>query len=283
MRKIGLMLVLLMICFTLSAAAESLFVDNQEKDKSDLMRLNMRSQPRSGGAVIGSFYTGAEVHVLGDPVTTETVQETPVPEETAEGENGNVPEAGEQVRQEQQHPQEQGQGEEGQGNPMLLPPGLGQVPEIEPQEEGEEKMEEAAQGEQRRQHPAGGLIAPGPGKGQGEESGENEGEEQQEENMMPVPQGTAQSALRRSVQLPVGGNAVDQTEQGQQQGCGLQNDLMHGDPSLCVNISYQYTIPPEAAQQEFVFPEKATFLFPGPIQFFLHAADSAELFHGPPP
>ena len=98
MRKIGLMLVLLMICFTLSAAAESLFVDNQEKDKSDLMRLNMRSQPRSGGAVIGSFYTGAEVHVLGDPVTTETVQETPVPEETAEGENGNVPEAGEQVR-----------------------------------------------------------------------------------------------------------------------------------------------------------------------------------------
>ncbi|MBQ9007956.1 MAG: hypothetical protein IJ088_01315, partial [Clostridia bacterium] len=99
MRRTGVILFLLLICFTLSAAADSLFVDNQESDKNDLMRLNMRSQPTAGGAVIGSFYTGAEVQVLSDaPVAAEEVQTTPSPEATAEGENGeSKPETGEQV------------------------------------------------------------------------------------------------------------------------------------------------------------------------------------------
>ena len=99
MRKIGMILILLMVCFTLNAAAESLYVDNLESDKSDLMRLNMRSQPSSSGAVLGSFYTGAEVHVLKEePVPA--AQPTPSPqlepaEGTVEGETGEgTPEPG---------------------------------------------------------------------------------------------------------------------------------------------------------------------------------------------
>ncbi|MBQ8094617.1 MAG: hypothetical protein IJ242_13750 [Clostridia bacterium] len=97
MRKILFLLVLLMF-ITVSAAAETLYVDNQEADKTDLMRLNMRSQPSAGGSVIASFYTGAEVNVVErstvvaapteEPAVTENPEESEPagenPEETPE-------------------------------------------------------------------------------------------------------------------------------------------------------------------------------------------------------
>jgi len=47
------------------AVCETLFVDNRETDKIYPERLNLRAEPSQGGAIIGLYYTGAEVSSLG--------------------------------------------------------------------------------------------------------------------------------------------------------------------------------------------------------------------------
>ena len=99
MRKFVMGLALLfLVAFAAGACADTLFIDNRETDKTDLMRLNMRTQPSSKSSVIASFYTGAEVTVLENvPVTAPTsIPETEgmeVPTETeVEGTNVENPE-----------------------------------------------------------------------------------------------------------------------------------------------------------------------------------------------
>lgn len=55
------MLVIAMAC----AGAESLFVDNRETDKIYPERLNLRAEPSKSGAILGLYYTGAQVENLG--------------------------------------------------------------------------------------------------------------------------------------------------------------------------------------------------------------------------
>lgn len=60
----------MLICGLLLAAActgvcDSLFVDNRETDKVYPERLNLRAEPSKNGAILGLYYTGAEVEVLG--------------------------------------------------------------------------------------------------------------------------------------------------------------------------------------------------------------------------
>ena len=60
-----LLISLLAVGVVLSASAESLFVDNREVDKIYPERLNMRSEPSKNGAILGLYYSGAEVSNLG--------------------------------------------------------------------------------------------------------------------------------------------------------------------------------------------------------------------------
>lgn len=78
MKRILLIMMLCMIFAVRISAADTLFVDNREKDPNDLMRLNMRERPASSSAVIGSYYTGAEVTVLTEDAVSSS--------NTAEGE-----------------------------------------------------------------------------------------------------------------------------------------------------------------------------------------------------
>lgn len=59
-----LLAVLFLLC-TASALGDSLFVDNRETDKVYPERLNLRSEPSKNGAILGLYYTGAEVANLG--------------------------------------------------------------------------------------------------------------------------------------------------------------------------------------------------------------------------
>jgi len=58
-------LVLVMVMTATCGACESLFVDNRETDKVYPERLNLRAEPSKEGAIIGLYYTGAEVENLG--------------------------------------------------------------------------------------------------------------------------------------------------------------------------------------------------------------------------
>lgn len=60
-----LLTVLLLLGMTTAAMGESLFVDNRETDKVYPERLNLRSEPSKNGAILGLYYTGAEVENLG--------------------------------------------------------------------------------------------------------------------------------------------------------------------------------------------------------------------------
>lgn len=57
----------LILLLTLAAGGvcESLFVDNRETDKIYPERLNLRAEPSKNGAILGLYYTGAEVENLG--------------------------------------------------------------------------------------------------------------------------------------------------------------------------------------------------------------------------
>lgn len=59
-----LALVMLWVMAT-CAVGESLFVDNRETDKIFPERLNLRAEPSKAGAILGLYYTGAEVENLG--------------------------------------------------------------------------------------------------------------------------------------------------------------------------------------------------------------------------
>ena len=60
-------LALLALCMlAASGVCESLFVDNRETDKVYPERLNLRDEPSQNGAIIGLYYTGAEVENLGE-------------------------------------------------------------------------------------------------------------------------------------------------------------------------------------------------------------------------
>jgi len=53
------------LTFIVPVLGESLYVDNRETDKLYPERLNLRDKPDKGGGIIGLYYTGAEVSVLG--------------------------------------------------------------------------------------------------------------------------------------------------------------------------------------------------------------------------
>lgn len=67
MKKWMGLLLTAVLCVACVAAGvcEPLFVDNKETDKVYPERLNLRAEPSRGGAIIGLYYTGAEVEVLG--------------------------------------------------------------------------------------------------------------------------------------------------------------------------------------------------------------------------
>jgi len=60
-----LLALLLAVGIIAGAAGESLFVDNRETDKVYPERLNLRSEPSKNGAILGLYYSGAEVENLG--------------------------------------------------------------------------------------------------------------------------------------------------------------------------------------------------------------------------
>lgn len=62
----GLILALVMLLILAAAGVcESLFVDNRETDKVYPERLNLRAEPSKNGAILGLYYSGAEVEDLG--------------------------------------------------------------------------------------------------------------------------------------------------------------------------------------------------------------------------
>lgn len=67
MKKVVMILMTLGLMLSLAAAGfcESLFVDNRETDKIHPERLNLRTEPSKKGAILGLYYTGAEVENLG--------------------------------------------------------------------------------------------------------------------------------------------------------------------------------------------------------------------------
>ena len=67
MKKTACVFLILVMLMGIAAAAvgEQLFVDNRETDKVYPERLNLRSEPSKDGAIIGLYYTGAEVENLG--------------------------------------------------------------------------------------------------------------------------------------------------------------------------------------------------------------------------
>jgi len=64
-KTIGMLLVMMIMVTAAGGLSESLFVDNRETDKVYPERLNMRAEPSKNGAIIGLYYTGAEVENLG--------------------------------------------------------------------------------------------------------------------------------------------------------------------------------------------------------------------------
>lgn len=67
MKKICCMLLAMALLTALAGlgVCESLFVDNRETDKIYPERLNLRAEPSKNGGILGLYYTGAEVEVLG--------------------------------------------------------------------------------------------------------------------------------------------------------------------------------------------------------------------------
>lgn len=67
MKKTMMILLALVMLFAMTACAlgDSLFVDNRETDKVYPERLNLRSEPSKAGAILGLYYSGAEVENLG--------------------------------------------------------------------------------------------------------------------------------------------------------------------------------------------------------------------------
>ncbi|MBQ8620406.1 MAG: SH3 domain-containing protein, partial [Clostridia bacterium] len=67
MKKTMMILLALVMLFAMTACAlgDSLFVDNRETDKVYPERLNLRAEPSKAGAILGLYYTGAEVENLG--------------------------------------------------------------------------------------------------------------------------------------------------------------------------------------------------------------------------
>ncbi|MBE5799966.1 MAG: hypothetical protein E7321_08470 [Clostridiales bacterium] len=67
MKKTMMAILTLIMLFVMTSCAlgESLFVDNRETDKIYPERLNLRAQPSKSGAILGLYYTGAEVESLG--------------------------------------------------------------------------------------------------------------------------------------------------------------------------------------------------------------------------
>ena len=68
MKKTMLMILALVMLVMMTACAlgESLFVDNRETDQIYPERLNLRAEPSKSGAILGLYYTGAEVENLGE-------------------------------------------------------------------------------------------------------------------------------------------------------------------------------------------------------------------------
>lgn len=66
MKKLKMILALVMLLsMAVSGVCESLYVDNRETDKIYPERLNLRAEPSKNGAILGLYYTGAEVESLG--------------------------------------------------------------------------------------------------------------------------------------------------------------------------------------------------------------------------
>lgn len=65
MKKTMLLALIMLMMLSACSFAESLYVDNRETDKVYPERLNLRAQPSKNGAIIGLYYTGAEVENLG--------------------------------------------------------------------------------------------------------------------------------------------------------------------------------------------------------------------------
>lgn len=65
MKKTMILVLVMLLIMTGSALGESLFVDNRETDKIYPERLNLRAEPSKSGAILGLYYTGAEVENLG--------------------------------------------------------------------------------------------------------------------------------------------------------------------------------------------------------------------------
>ncbi|MBQ7886932.1 MAG: SH3 domain-containing protein [Clostridia bacterium] len=67
MKKTMTLLLALVMLLIMAACAlgESLFVDNRETDKVYPERLNLRAEPSKSGAILGLYYTGAQVENLG--------------------------------------------------------------------------------------------------------------------------------------------------------------------------------------------------------------------------
>lgn len=67
MKKTMMMILALVMLASTAACAfgESLYVDNRETDKVYPERLNLRAEPSKNGAILGLYYTGAEVENLG--------------------------------------------------------------------------------------------------------------------------------------------------------------------------------------------------------------------------
>ncbi len=64
-RAVCLLVCTLLMLFGAACRADGLVVCNRESDLRDPERLNMRAEPSAGGAIIGLYYTGAQVEDLG--------------------------------------------------------------------------------------------------------------------------------------------------------------------------------------------------------------------------
>ena len=51
----------LMLALACTGVCETLYVDNRETDKVYPERLNLRAEPSKNGAILGLYYTGAQV------------------------------------------------------------------------------------------------------------------------------------------------------------------------------------------------------------------------------
>lgn len=60
-----LLALVMLFAMTVCALGDSLFVDNRETDKVYPERLNLRAEPSKAGAILGLYYSGAEVESLG--------------------------------------------------------------------------------------------------------------------------------------------------------------------------------------------------------------------------